>query len=286
MTLGAVVVITYGHDAEMIRTAIAGATQLKELRPDLRIAVVDDSSSSPPRLPDYPIYATPVQMGYAGAVNWILEAVIPEEYERVIFVNPDAAIDSGALAALLDCPERLAVPSIVGSDGTLENVLPLCSPWREVGALAVGPAVMRMLQRQPSRSRDAILPLGRPWVPAGTVLAISTELLRETKLDTRMFWIEMSDLARRLTGEPFRVLSAQATHQGDSSKSHASRAVRMSQLAARRAYIQTYGSAPARVLAHLALLVFLARRLVARDLTRPIQSIWSVWYRHRDWRSA
>jgi hypothetical protein len=116
----------------------------------------------------------------------------------------------------------------------------------------LGPADALAQIVSPRLSRQNLLPydatprtfnLGQPWVPSGAVISFDRAFLINNPLDPIMFWLEMSDWARRFAHPiPFRVLADKAEHRGHSSKTHAATVVYASELSARVAYVKRHGS--------------------------------------------
>jgi len=276
----AVFCITYGHSDTQVEAAIAAARDIE----GTEVGILDDSSGRPPVVTGVPVYSTPKQIGYAGAVNYLVATLLFNS-DRLVVVNPDARISQAGIQALIASKASVAVPIIRDSNG-LANIRTKASPWRESMGLAFGWRWQAKWERRIKRPPDVLLPLGKPWVPSGAVACFDLDLLRHHPLDETMFWLEMSDWARTSPRQiMFEIVAAEAFHEGGSSAQHAARRVALSQLAARRCYIRKHGSAPTRAFSNLALVAYLVRLTLTRqrDLVCPAAN---VWWKDEPWQTA
>ncbi|WP_207840725.1 glycosyltransferase family 2 protein [Williamsia soli] len=272
-----VCVITYGHSEQEVRQALASAKSLSDRGLALKLYVIDDSSGRAPRVEFATTLTTHANEGYSAALNFILKDVVQSE-KRLVMINPDVVIDEASLRALCWPPQSAApilVPKIVDAD-RLENVREIYTTRNALMQLTYGS--LSKQKQMLAQLGSGTFPLGKPWVPAGTVLSLDPRLLDGIVLDPEMFWIEMSALARDLASDTqFEVLAVSAQHLGNSSKKIASATVEASLLNARCAYVRKYGSVWERRLIPFVVAIGLVVKIAARRTT-PIQAgrMWLV----------
>lgn len=219
----AVVVVSY----EVRETLLAG---LRELGRDAGLpaetVVVDnasrDGSADAVRaaFPRARVLANAENVGFARASNQGAEAT---SAPLLLFLNPDARLDPGALAALAALAEErprvgIVGPRTRGADGRIQVStgpdLSLAAEWRQRrlvrGVLRAEPRWLAEAEARHSREHEP------GWVSGACLLARREAFLAVGGFDERYFlYEEDADLCRRVRAEGWRVLftpAAQARH--------------------------------------------------------------------------
>lgn len=247
MTQLVVATITFGHKAEDVERALRPALDLVESGLEVKVVCIDDSSGcSPLEIRGVDYTTTARRSGYAGAVNELISRY--RQYSRLILINPDAAVPERTLLALANSPAPIAVPTIVNELKMLENVRYVTTAKEQFFALLLREP--RSVSRRAVQAASHVLRLEMPPAcPSGAVLAIDTNLLLETPLNEKLFWLEMSDWVRRRsesstsTNYDLTVIPEGATHVGASTSIRYPLSVAASQMVAKTAYVREYGDA-------------------------------------------
>ena len=280
------VVITYGHDAEVLQPTLDSIALFQGVI-DYKTVIIDDASGRPPTLSNVEVVTTDTNIGYAGAAMFAADAVATGSW--VLFVNPDAVLSRESVQQLAQFVERgsgdVAVPSIISADGLLENVRSRLSILNVLGALVL-PRAFPQTRLSPL-SEESVFALGMPWVPAGTVLLVKVATMQQCRLRPEMFWVEMSAWSRDFPEMLFTVLPGTARHTGGSTEAHASSRVSASLLQARLAYISAYGGAGSAAIAKIAATIGLLAKWASRSISsRDFGVLLGIVSGRRDWRQA
>lgn len=219
----AVVVVSY----EVRATLVAGLHQLERAAGlPVETVVVDnasrDGSADAVRaaFPAVRVVANSDNVGFARASNQGAQAT---SAPLLLFLNPDATLEPGALAALVALVESrprvgAAGPRIRGEDGTIEVStgpdLSLASEWRQRRL------VQGVRRRDPAALAEAEARHAREHAPdwlSGACLLVRREAFRAVSgFDERFFlYEEDADLCRRLRAAGWQVVftpAAEARH--------------------------------------------------------------------------
>lgn len=204
-----VVVLTYNSGSSLSRCLEALAPQVEQLGGEL--FVVDNGSSDATRevarAAGFEALANPGNVGFAAGCN---AAARHGSGEVLVFVNPDAVLDPGALAAIVDAAARPAVGPVGGrahgADGTYD-ARSVHGPPTMGGALAFAVAFDKLVRNSrfdrsagPSKLPATGPPCSVPAV-SGAFIAVPRELWdRLGGFDERYFlYGEDIDLSVRST---------------------------------------------------------------------------------------
>jgi len=118
-------------------------SELRIADADMAIVVVDNESSgefarqiaNTDLGSSITLIPVPLNKGFAGGMNEAFLHIKNWDYQFVLAINNDAAVDKSALAGLLDCMTRdstlgIVAPRVVNSDGSLQSAGATVIPWR------------------------------------------------------------------------------------------------------------------------------------------------------------
>lgn len=261
MTTALIASISFGHSAEELGSALAPAVSLSAKNSRVRVICIDDSSGSQPEdIPGVIMATTIRRVGFAGAVNEIVDR-FGRDVDRLVLINPDARITEATLDELLSCTESIAIPRVDDGFGRIENLRKVTTARYQLRALVMGEPRRTNLAFS---TRDVIPVLDLPpYCPSGAVISIATSLLRSVRLHPDFFWLELSDWVSRLHRQGIianlRVIDGAAIHTGASTSKKYPVSVAASQLCAKKAFIHEYGSKVHKLLLPMGILLRSAR---------------------------
>lgn len=280
--------ITYGHSREQLRDPLAPIMAYVNQNDDARMVVLDDCSGKPPQIPGVTVTSTRRNLGYSAAVNHIVNEILDDMEERLVLVNPDAVVDQATLGHLCNADADgppIVVPCEVDASGnSLKNVRSRYSPWQSLAHIIRGSWFSQ--REYPYDDAPSVEELGKPWVPAGTVVSFSRRFLMTHPLRDDMFWIEMSALASDTSEEyvQFEIIPDVYTHTGGSTRGHAGLIVDASVLNARISYVRQYGNLAARNLLPIIVIVRLCLlRLRGRRDVHEVMQLWRMYRGEVEW---
>jgi len=277
-----VVVITYGHDSEMVSGALEAALEISKEDSAVAPVVLDDHSGRAPVVAGAECLVTPENLGYAAAVNFAVERFAGSA-ARIVFVNPDAVVSSETLRALIVAdPTATIVAPAIRQGPHLENLrgtLSCANVLLMLVAMRLGRQKLHPSVRHEIRGR-----MGDGWTVAGTVASFDAEFLQEHPLRDEMFWVEMSAWANDYPQATFRILATSAMHVGGSSKATAATAVVCSRLSAQVAYVRRYGSRYQRAALPLAFALGRIVQLATGKITvNGFRNLWRMYVGRLTW---
>lgn len=283
--------VTFAHDEKQLAVALSDVDELVKKFPDMYgQIIIDDCSGCPPQhVLGIEVISTTTRAGYAAAVNHIVDSY-GSQYRRLVLVNPDAKPTGSLAAALANSSAAVACPTVVGTDGNLQNIRNVSSASDRIASLCLGEWIVEYK----SKLRRGSDPNGSyitspPSAPAGSVISFDMRELQQLPLDPTMFWIEMSDwLIRRrrreCRGLDIEVIDGRVTHTGASTARSFPCSVAASQLAADCAFVRRYGSRASHAVLPLAITLRAFRYLLVKRSISGAAFIWSVGVRGIDWR--
>lgn len=225
----AAVIVHYRTPEQTVRAARAVA----ETAPGVAIVVVDNASGDAvgqrlaAEVPGARLVTEAENRGYGAACN---RGARETAGDYLLFLNSDAAVAPGAVAALVAALERdpraaAAAPRLVNPDGSLQpSIQRLPTPWRifcessGLAALAGGRGFLRghtKTREDHSRAREVT-------ALKGAALLLRRSAFEEAgRFDEAFFlYAEETDLLARLSARGYRILyepSARVVHQGGGS---------------------------------------------------------------------
>lgn len=159
---------------------------------------------------------SPENLGYGRGLNLGLQHT---DTEYILFMNPDAVLEAGELAKLIEFMEvhpsaGLVAPAIVEADGVIQGAGGLLTPW-DIVARAAGWSRPHHRQRQIHPGQE---PFQTQWLCGAIMLARLQTLKEIGGFDPRFFlYFEETDLCRRISQhglELWAVGKAIARHVG------------------------------------------------------------------------
>lgn len=236
--------ITFGHEQGDIRDALRSAVELALTRSDLTVVAIDDCSGTANySIPGVEFHRTPARVGFPGVVNYLVSELYPDA-DRLVLVNPDAAIDVKSLSHLVDSKNAVEVPQILNSDGFVENVRAVTNAGDQFRNLLFGERHSELPVRGSADLRTYDCP---PFAASGAIVGLDAQQLRVVPLRAEFFWLEMSDWVLRSSLNGLRISltvnADRAQHSGASTSVSYPVSVAASQMFAKATFIRTYGGA-------------------------------------------
>lgn len=277
--------ITFGHSTDEVAAALEGAVAYARATEHCRVVALDDSSGVPPAAsPGIEVLSTPTRIGFAGAVNHLVQAVAPSA-TRLVLINPDTAPSPSTVAKLADSDATVVVPPILRTDGSLENVRRITTAAVQTRALLFGDRFTRLTRTAPAIGGGVSSP---PYAVTGTVVGLDANEVRQHPFEPVLFWLEFSDwlirLAERNGPSEIPVMGEPVAHTGASTAVSFPLSVAASQGRAKAAFVSRYGHRGLRLLLPLGALSYGLRYALKRRSLRDGIFVMAASLGFADWR--
>jgi len=170
--------------------------------------------------PDAVVTVNAANRGFAAGVN---QALSQAASQAVLLLNPDAEVEPGSIAALLDALERLpdagiVAPRLLDADGQpVLSCYPFLSPlgvaWRHFQLMRLLPDVVFGRYRRLTLDPVRVDPVPVDWAQGACLLIRRTVLNQVGQLDEDFFlYAEEVDLARRAARAGWRTYLIPTAH--------------------------------------------------------------------------